>query len=199
MSMPSPASCSSGPTNGWSVTKLIGGSQNASGDAFLKFPEGVGIRVGGVVLVNVHYRNGSDDPLETDVKVTWDTITEDKIVQEGDVLFLFNPLISVPPGKTSRSHWRCPVYKDITITNIQSHMHSRGVAYMVDNCSITARLGTRKWAPRFDYTLQTQAYLDVDNNAPVDAKLIDAFKQNPIHAALAACAKVRPSVDIFVE
>jgi ketol-acid reductoisomerase len=26
------------------------------------------------------------------------------------------------------------------------YMHARGVGYMVDNCSITARLGTRKWA-----------------------------------------------------
>ena len=85
------------------------------------------------------------------------------------------------------------------VDSLNPYMHSRGVAYMVDNCSITARLGTRKWGPRFDYNLQTQAYVDVDNDAPVDAKLIEAFKQNPIHAALAACAKVRPSVDIFVE
>src|SRR5437667_11520984 len=83
--------------------------------------------------------------------------------------------------------------------SLKPYMRSRGVAYMIDTCSITARLGTRKWAPRFDYNLETQAYVPVDNNTPVDAKLLDAFKKNPIHAALAACAKVRPSVDIFVE
>lgn len=85
------------------------------------------------------------------------------------------------------------------VDSLNPYMHSRGVAYMVDNCSITARLGTRKWAPRFDYVLQTEAYVAVDGNQPVDAALIEAFKRNPIHAALAACAKVRPSVDIFVE
>jgi hypothetical protein len=121
--------CSDGPTNGWSVTKLVGGSQNRNGDAFLSFPEGVGVRVGGVVLVNVHYRNASDSPLVTDVKVSFDTIPADQVTQEGDILFLFNPLISVPPGRTSRSHWSCPVYRDITIVNIQSHMHARGVGY----------------------------------------------------------------------
>jgi hypothetical protein len=121
--------CSDGPTNGWSVTKLVGGSQNRTGESFLSFPEGVGVRIGGVMLINVHYRNGSDAPLDTDVKVAFETTTAEEIVQEGDVLFLFNPLISVQPGRTSRAHWSCPVYQDITIANVQSHMHSRGVGY----------------------------------------------------------------------
>jgi Copper type II ascorbate-dependent monooxygenase, C-terminal domain len=121
--------CSDGPTNGWEVTKLVGGSQNRNGDAFLSFPEGVGVRLGGVMLINVHYRNGSDAPLATDVKVVFDTMAAEDVVQEGDILFLFNPLISVPPGRTARSHWRCPVYQDITIANVQSHMHARGVGY----------------------------------------------------------------------
>ena len=121
--------CSDGPTNGWAVTKLVGGSQNRNGESFLSFPDGIGVRIGGVMLVNVHYRNGSDAPLDTDVKVTFDTIAAEDVVQEGDILFLFNPLISVPPGRTARAHWSCPVYRDITIVNAQSHMHSRGVGY----------------------------------------------------------------------
>jgi len=121
--------CSDGATNGWSVTRLVGGSQNQTGESILSFPEGVGVRLGGVLLMNVHYRNGSDASLETDVKVRFDTTTADRIQHEGDILFLYNPLISVPPGRTSRSHWRCPVYQDITIANVQSHMHARGVGY----------------------------------------------------------------------
>jgi len=121
--------CSDGVTHGWSVTKVVGGSQNQSGDSILAFPEGVGIRIGGVMLMNVHYRNGSDEPLEADARVVFDTIAADRIVDEGDVLFLYNPLISVPPGRTARARWRCPVYQDITIANAQSHMHARGFAY----------------------------------------------------------------------
>jgi hypothetical protein len=121
--------CSDGPTNGWSVTKIVGGSQNRTGASILSFPEGVGVRIGGVLLMNVHYRNGSDVPLDTDVKVTYDTTTGDRISQEGDMLFLFNPLISVPPGGTARAQLRCPVYRDITIANVQSHMHARGVGF----------------------------------------------------------------------
>ena len=40
--------------------------------------------------------------------------------------------------------------------SLNPYMHARGVAFMVDNCSYTARLGSRKWAPRFDYILEQQ-------------------------------------------
>jgi ketol-acid reductoisomerase len=34
------------------------------------------------------------------------------------------------------------------VDSLNPYMHARGVAFMVDNCSYTARLGSRKWAPR---------------------------------------------------
>eukprot|EP00475_Leptophrys_vorax_P031812 TRINITY_DN4844_c0_g1_i1.p1 TRINITY_DN4844_c0_g1~~TRINITY_DN4844_c0_g1_i1.p1 ORF type:complete len:584 (-),score=49.86 TRINITY_DN4844_c0_g1_i1:193-1944(-) len=84
------------------------------------------------------------------------------------------------------------------VDSLNPFMHARGVAFMVDNCSTTARLGSRKWAPRFDYNLTQQAYVAVDNNTPVDADRIAAFKSDPVHSALAVCASLRPSVDIAV-
>ena len=45
-----------------------------------------------------------------------------------------------------------------SVDSLNPYMHARGVAYMVDNCSTTARLGSRKWAPRFDYLLTQVAY-----------------------------------------
>ncbi|NTU99371.1 ketol-acid reductoisomerase, partial [Candidatus Falkowbacteria bacterium] len=39
------------------------------------------------------------------------------------------------------------------VDSLNPFMHARGVAYMVDNCSTTARIGARKWAPRFDYAV----------------------------------------------
>jgi ketol-acid reductoisomerase len=85
------------------------------------------------------------------------------------------------------------------VDSLNPYMHKRGVAYMVDNCSTTARLGSRKWAPRFDYLITEQSYVRIDDKQQLDAKLIDAFKANVIHPVLAACAKLRPTVDIFVE
>ena len=85
------------------------------------------------------------------------------------------------------------------VDSLNPYMHKRGVSYMVDNCSTTARLGSRKWAPRFDYTICEQGYVAVDENQPVNDKLIESFKSNVVHAVLAACAKLRPTVEIFVE
>jgi ketol-acid reductoisomerase len=77
-------------------------------------------------------------------------------------------------------------------------MHARGVSYMVDNCSVTARLGSRKWAPRFDYILTEQAFPAIDAKAPPDEKLFQSFLTHPVHDMLKTCSSLRPSVDISV-
>ena len=52
---------------------------------------------------------------------------------------------------------------------------------MVDNCSYTARLGSRKWAPRFDYILDQQAYVAIDNNEQLDPEVFSEFLRHPVH------------------
>ncbi|MHB8577354.1 MAG: ketol-acid reductoisomerase [Dehalococcoidia bacterium] len=84
------------------------------------------------------------------------------------------------------------------VDSLNPYMHFKGVAYMVDNCSTTARLGARKWAPRFDYILSQQAYTAIDRGAPADAQLLSAFEANEIHQVLAKCAELRPPVDIAI-
>ncbi|MEO2162134.1 MAG: ketol-acid reductoisomerase, partial [bacterium] len=84
------------------------------------------------------------------------------------------------------------------VDSLNPYMHARGVSYMVDNCSTTARLGSRKWAPRFGYQLRQEAFSAIDSGADVEDAM-GAFREHPIHPALAACAEVRPSVDIFLE
>jgi ketol-acid reductoisomerase len=85
------------------------------------------------------------------------------------------------------------------VDSLNPYMHARGVAYMVDNCSTTARLGSRKWAPRFDYALTQESYVALDEKQPLDESAVAAFKKHGIHQVIAECAKLRPSVDIFVE
>lgn len=84
------------------------------------------------------------------------------------------------------------------VDSLNPFMHARGVAFMVDNCSTTARLGSRKWAPRFDYILTQQAFVDVDVGMPINKDLIGNFLADPIHSALEVCSKLRPTVDIAV-
>jgi len=84
------------------------------------------------------------------------------------------------------------------VDSLNPYMHFKGVAYMVDNCSTTARLGARKWAPRFDYILSQQALTALDRGAPADDELINRFTNNEIHQVLAKCAELRPPVDIAI-
>jgi ketol-acid reductoisomerase len=83
------------------------------------------------------------------------------------------------------------------VDSLNPYMHARGIAYLVDNCSTTARLGARKWAPRFDYLLTQQAYPTIDEDA-ADLTPFKAFPDHVIHDVLRVCAKMRPPVDIFV-
>jgi ketol-acid reductoisomerase len=82
------------------------------------------------------------------------------------------------------------------VDSLNPYMHFKGVAFMVDNCSTTARLGSRKWAPRFDYNIMQQALVDFDSDKPADGELVDRFKNHMIHDVLATVATMRPSVDI---
>jgi len=82
------------------------------------------------------------------------------------------------------------------VDSLNPYMHFKGVSYMIDNCSNTARLGARKWAPRFDYILTQQALTALDGNAPMNWKLMDDFKVHEIHEVLSVVGEMRPSVDI---
>jgi ketol-acid reductoisomerase len=84
------------------------------------------------------------------------------------------------------------------VDSLNPYMDYRGVAYMVDNCSTTARLGSRKWAPRFDYMLRQQTFTALDEHIQVDEEQFDNFVNSDIHQVLSICAELRPSVDISV-
>ncbi|XP_037494772.1 ketol-acid reductoisomerase, chloroplastic [Jatropha curcas] len=84
------------------------------------------------------------------------------------------------------------------VDSLNPFMHARGVSFMVDNCSTTARLGSRKWAPRFDYILTQQAFVAVDAGSPLNHDLISNFMSDPVHGAIEVCARLRPTVDISV-
>ncbi|WP_020577592.1 hypothetical protein [Actinopolymorpha alba] len=89
------------------------------------------------------------------------------------------------------------------VDSLLPYMHARDVAYMVDNCSITARLGARKWGPRFAAVLDQIVYPAAaggsdDPSRTPDAQPVKAFLDHPVHEVLARLARLRPPVDIFV-
>lgn len=160
--------CSDGATSGWDITKLLGGSQNATGDSLLAFPDGVAMRVapGAVVLVNAHYLNATDGELAPVAAINLWTRPAAEVTIEGDLLFLYNPFIKVPASGTGRARWRCPVHEDITIANVQSHMHRRGVGYTAAVTGEPAFYENDRWegvpVKRFDGGLTVPAGATLD-------------------------------------
>ena len=84
------------------------------------------------------------------------------------------------------------------VDSLNPYMHHRGIAYMVDNCSTTARLGSRKWAPRFDYIITQIAIPEIERKE-IDHQAFKVFDEHLIHEVLDTCRQLRPSVDISVE
>lgn len=84
------------------------------------------------------------------------------------------------------------------VDSLNPYMHFKGVSHMVDNCSTTARLGARKWAPRFDYALTQSVYPALDAGT-AEKDLMERFLSHEVHDALAIALEFRPSVDISVQ
>ena len=102
---------------------------------------------------------------------------------------------------TDRGHPYSEIANESIIEAVDSlnpYMDYKGVSFMVDNCSTTARLGARKWASRFDYILTQLAYTAIDESRVDDETPFEAFERSDIHEVLAVCAELRPSVDIAV-
>lgn len=83
------------------------------------------------------------------------------------------------------------------VDSLNPYMAARGVDYMVDNCSTTARLGTRKWGPRFAQMVVGDVLPNVKRSSQTQNSE-GWFKQHPVHEALAATMKLRPTVNIAV-
>jgi len=82
------------------------------------------------------------------------------------------------------------------VDSLNPYMAARGVDYMIDNCSTTARLGARKWGPRFAQMVSGDVVPNATKDVPADFRRW--YLEHPVHQALAECMKLRPPVNIFV-
>jgi ketol-acid reductoisomerase len=84
------------------------------------------------------------------------------------------------------------------VDSLLPYMHARGVAYMVDNCSTTARLGTRKWGPRFQAMLEQVTFPSLKGRDATPDQMPENFLTHPVHEVLHKLNQMRPAVDIAV-
>ncbi len=124
--------CSEGVFADYAVNNVVSGSQSPdAGGSALSFPDDVAItlKAGTVLLMNAHYINTSAKPLEPTVAINQHSIPKNQAKHEGGAIFWYNPFIRVPAKSKGAARMSCAIDKDITLLNVQSHMHARGVNY----------------------------------------------------------------------
>jgi ketol-acid reductoisomerase len=84
------------------------------------------------------------------------------------------------------------------VDSLLPYMHARGVAHMIDNCSVTARLGARRWGPIFEAAYRREVLPAIDAGADADPQALVALRDHAIHGVLDTLRDFRPSVDIAV-
>jgi hypothetical protein len=127
--------CPEGAPANWQIDSVAGGAQKGDAPAVVNgLPEGVAFVMpeGMVLLMNTHYLNASPDDLNTDARINLYFTDKAKVTQQAGILFFYNPFIYVPGQSTAQARRTCPILKDITLVNGQSHMHKRGVDYVAN-------------------------------------------------------------------
>lgn len=143
-----PFDCTDGAIANWRFTKLIGGTQSPQAGSDFSFPPDVAmpLHANAVILLNGHFINASAKEQVTEVRVNLNTIPQADMKQEGDFLFFYNSIIYVPMKGQSQPRMRCPVRSDITLQNVQSHMHARGRGFEAHVMGGDSFYTTTKWA-----------------------------------------------------
>ncbi len=123
--------CAEGAPADWQVAGILAAAQSPSGVPVIDLPDGVAVHLapGQVVLMNAHYLNASNDALDVDARINVESVPAESVREEAGVLFFYNPFIHVPPTGRASARMSCPILRDITLLNGQSHMHRRGTGY----------------------------------------------------------------------
>ncbi len=99
-------------------------------------------------------------------------------------------------------HWSEVINESIieAVDSLNPFMKARGVDYMVDNCSITARRGSRKWAPQFQAWTVQGILPVIDGSRPAEDThdYFADFQEHDVHVALKVLGEMRPLIDISV-
>jgi hypothetical protein len=111
-----------------------------------KLPKGIAhkFQPGEVLIIQAHYINPTDKELAAHVEMTLHPTDPKGIEQEAGTIFFNNINILVPAHGTAKSNMRCELPTDIQLALLWSHMHERGVHFVVetDDEAAAKALGT---------------------------------------------------------
>jgi hypothetical protein len=129
--------CPEGAGNDYDIETVVAGAQSANAADIISLPPDTALKVkGGTILVmNTHYLNASPKSLETDARINLYTIPAEQVKRDAGIIFFYNPIIRVPALGSAVARMACPVNREYTVFNLQTHMHKRGMggeAYITD-------------------------------------------------------------------
>lgn len=115
----------------YDVISLVGGAQSQNSAFMENIPADVAFEIppGAVLIMNTHYLNTAPEALEAEARINLYSIPESEVSERAGVLFWYNFVIAVEPQGTGYANAQCPVQNDITMLDIQSHMHARGTHF----------------------------------------------------------------------
>ena len=103
-----------GATGDWEIAGRRGRAQFAAGPPGVDgLPSDTAFKLEGnsLLLVNTHYLNASDKPLDAEMYINLHTVPAEQVTQEAGIFFFYNPFISVPGGSASVAREVCPLSK----------------------------------------------------------------------------------------
>jgi hypothetical protein len=77
--------------------------------------------------MDLHLLNTSPAPVNVSVVVNLLTIPQSQMKQEAGIYFFYNPFIRVPAAAPGHARMSCPITSEVTLTNMQTHMHKQGL------------------------------------------------------------------------
>lgn len=124
--------CSDGVTSRWIVDSVLGGSEIFDHPGMFRgLPKNVAFRLPRktIVIMSVHYLNASSQAEIVDAQMNLSTIQRHTVEAEAGLLYIDNRFLNLPSLGRSIAEMRCPIPSDVSIANLQSHMHARGVHF----------------------------------------------------------------------
>lgn len=131
-------------------------------------------------------------------------VREDALSIDPEVagIYIAGMMAQVDVLRTNGHHWSEVVNESIieAVDSLNPFMKARGVAFMVDNCSVTARRGGRKWAPLFQAWIAQGVLpvLDETRTSDDNHDYFADFLKHDVHGVLAMLGTMRPDIDISV-
>jgi hypothetical protein len=131
-----------------------GASQNERGsyyeaqqpDVKRDLPPGIAheFQPGEVLVLEAHYINATEQDIDAHVEMITHTMDPADVKEEAGTIYFNDVNINVPPHGSSHSQMTCTLSQDISLAQLWSHMHARGVNFVVETDDEAAQkaLGT---------------------------------------------------------